>query len=49
MSGKEPEMRRLETSRRFEAKCAADVRDVNEIACVPFARIVAAAEIGVDE
>jgi hypothetical protein len=34
---------------RFEAKSADDVRDVNEIAGVPFARIVAAAEIGVDE
>ena len=34
---------------RFEAECASDVRDVNEIAGVPFARIVAAAEIGVDE
>jgi hypothetical protein len=34
---------------RFEAESAADVRDVNEIAGVPFARIVAAAEIGVDE
>lgn len=34
---------------RFEAGCVADVRDVNEIAGVPFARIVAAAEIGVDE
>jgi hypothetical protein len=33
---------------RFEAKSADDVRDVNEIAGVPFARIVAAAEIGVD-
>ncbi len=34
---------------RFEAESAADVRDVNEVAGVPFARIVAAAEIGVDE
>jgi Protein of unknown function (DUF4242) len=34
---------------RFEAESAADVRDVNEIAGVPFARIVAAAEIGVGE
>jgi Protein of unknown function (DUF4242) len=34
---------------RFEAESAEDVRDVNEIAGVPFARIVAAAEIGVDE
>jgi len=34
---------------RFQAECADDVRDVNEIAGVPFARIVAAAEIGVDE
>jgi hypothetical protein len=33
---------------RFEAESADDVRDVNEIAGVPFARIVAAAEIGVD-
>ena len=34
---------------RFEAESAADVRDVNEIAGAPFARIVAAAEIGVDQ
>ena len=34
---------------RFEAECVDDVRDVNEIAGVPFARIVAAAEIGIDE
>jgi hypothetical protein len=34
---------------RFEAGSADDVRDVNEIAGVPFARIVAAAEIGVDQ
>jgi hypothetical protein len=33
---------------RFQAKSADEVRDVNEIAGVPFARIVAAAEIGVD-
>ena len=33
---------------RFEAESADDVRDVNEIAGVPFARIVAAAEIGID-
>jgi hypothetical protein len=33
---------------RFHAECAEDVRDLNEIAGVPFARIVAAAEIGVD-
>ena len=33
---------------RFEAESADDVSDVNEIAGVPFARIVAAAEIGVD-
>jgi len=33
---------------RFEAACAADVRDVNEIAGVPFARVVAVTEIGVD-
>ena len=33
---------------RFEAESADDVRDVNEIAGVPFARILAAAEIGVD-
>lgn len=31
---------------RFEAKNADDVRDANEIAGVPFARIVAAEEIG---
>ena len=34
---------------RFEADTANDVRDANEIAGVPFARIVAAEEIGVDE
>ena len=34
---------------RFEAEYANDVRDVNEIAGVPFARIVVATEIGVDE
>ena len=32
---------------RFEAETADDVRDANEIAGVPFARIVAAEEIGV--
>jgi Protein of unknown function (DUF4242) len=32
---------------RFEAKTADDVRDANEIAGVPFARIVAAEEIGI--
>ena len=32
---------------RFEAESADDVRDVNEIAGVPFARIVAAVEIGI--
>ena len=32
---------------RFEAETAADVRDANEIARVPFARIVAAQEIGI--
>ena len=32
---------------RFEAKTAEDVRDANEIAGVPFARIVAVEEIGV--
>ena len=32
---------------RFEAQTADDVRDANEIAGVPFARIVAAEEIGV--
>jgi hypothetical protein len=31
---------------RFEAETADDVRDANEIAGVPFARIVAAEEIG---
>ena len=31
---------------RFEAETADDVRDANEIAGVPFARIVAAAELG---
>ena len=34
---------------RFEAESAADVRELNEIAGVPFARVVVAAEIGVDE
>jgi hypothetical protein len=34
---------------RFEAESADDVRDVNEVAGVPFARIVAAAEIGVEQ
>ena len=32
---------------RFEAETADDVRDANEIAGVPFARIVAAEEIGI--
>jgi Protein of unknown function (DUF4242) len=32
---------------RFDAESADDVRDANEIAGVPFARIVAADEIGV--
>jgi hypothetical protein len=32
---------------RFEAETADDVRDANEIAGVPFARIVVAEEIGV--
>jgi hypothetical protein len=32
---------------RFEADTADDVRDANEIAGVPFARIVAAEEIGI--
>ena len=32
---------------RFEAETADDVRDANEIARVPFARIVAAQEIGI--
>jgi hypothetical protein len=32
---------------RFEAETVDDVRDVNEIAGVPFARIVVAAELGV--
>jgi Protein of unknown function (DUF4242) len=32
---------------RFEADSADDVRDANEIAGVPFARIVAAEEIGI--
>ena len=31
---------------RFEAETADDVRDANEVARVPFARIVAAEEIG---
>jgi hypothetical protein len=34
---------------RFEARSADDVRDANEIARVPFARIVASQEIGVDQ
>jgi hypothetical protein len=34
---------------RFEADTVNDVRDANEIAGVPFARIVAAEEIGIDE
>lgn len=34
---------------RFEAETADDVRDANEIAGVPFARIVAAEEIGVGQ
>jgi Protein of unknown function (DUF4242) len=33
---------------RFEAESAEDVRDINEVAGVPFARIVAVAELGVD-
>jgi hypothetical protein len=32
---------------RFQAETADDVRDANEIARVPFARIVAAQEIGI--
>jgi hypothetical protein len=32
---------------RFEAQTADDVRDANELARVPFARIVAAQELGV--
>ena len=34
---------------RFEAETADDVRDANEIAGVPFARIVAAEEIGIEQ
>jgi hypothetical protein len=34
---------------RFEAETAEDVRDANEIAGVPFARIVAAEEIGIGQ
>ena len=34
---------------RFEADSADDVRDANEIAGVPFARIVAAEEIGIGQ
>jgi hypothetical protein len=34
---------------RFEAETADDVRQANEIAGMPFARIVAAEEIGVDQ
>jgi hypothetical protein len=34
---------------RFEAESADDVRDANEIAGLPFARIVAAEEIGIGQ
>ena len=34
---------------RFEAESPDDVRDANEIAGVPFARIVAAEEIGIGQ
>jgi Nickel responsive protein SCO4226-like len=34
---------------RFEAETAEDVRDANEVAGVPFARIVPAEEIGVTQ
>jgi hypothetical protein len=34
---------------RFEAASAENVRDANEIAGVPFARIVAAEEIGIEQ
>jgi len=34
---------------RFEAETADDVRDANEQARVPFARIVGAHEIGIDQ
>ena len=34
---------------RFEADTPDDVRDANELAGVPFARIVAAEELGADE
>jgi hypothetical protein len=34
---------------RFEAETADDVRDANEIAGVPFARIVTAEEIGIGQ
>jgi hypothetical protein len=34
---------------RFEARSADDVRDANEIAGVPFARIVATEEIGIGQ
>ena len=34
---------------RFEARTADDVRDANEIAGVPFARIVATEEIGIGQ
>jgi hypothetical protein len=34
---------------RFEAETADDVRDANEIAQVPFARVVAVEEIGVGQ
>jgi Protein of unknown function (DUF4242) len=34
---------------RFEAETADEVRDANEIAGVPFARIVAAEEIGIGQ
>jgi hypothetical protein len=34
---------------RFEAETVDDVRDANAAACVPFARIVAAEEIGIGQ
>jgi hypothetical protein len=34
---------------RFEAETADDVRDANELARVPFARIVAAQELGIGQ
>jgi Protein of unknown function (DUF4242) len=34
---------------RFEAETPGDVRDANELAGVPFARIVAAEEIGIGQ